>query len=230
MPAEFPNPRAARWPTWVGLALAFLGPTLGYYALSLFFGLAETPTRLSFGLVIRWLNFAALVALVVVWERRPIASIGLRRFRWWTIPLGVAAGVAVVVATPLIVWLNRTLGLSSDQRLVALLFALAWPARAVVVLTAAVVEEALFRGYAFERLAELTGHRGAAAVVTFLAFTAAHIPAVGLPHLLPVGVVGALVTVLYLWRRDLVVNIVAHFVIDGIALLVVPAFAHPAAP
>ncbi len=50
----------------------------------------------------------------------------------------------------------------------------------------------------------------------------------------PLGCLGSLavsvlVTLLYLGKRNLVVNIVAHAVIDGIALLLLPAIARAGA-
>ena len=66
----------------------------------------------------------------------------------------------------------------------------------------------------------------AAAAITVALFTLAHIPAVGLAHLLPVFIVSVLITLLYLWRRDLMVNIVAHTTIDGVALLLIPVLRH----
>jgi uncharacterized protein len=59
--------------------------------------------------------------------------------------------------------------------------------------------------------------------VTVLCFVFAHVPAVGVNHILPVLVVSIFVTLLYLWRRDLVLNMVAHATIDAISILVVPA-------
>jgi membrane protease YdiL (CAAX protease family) len=46
-----------------------------------------------------------------------------------------------------------------------------------------------------------------------------------LDHLVPVFIVSALITLLYLWRRDLVLNMVAHVTVDAIALLLAPALA-----
>jgi membrane protease YdiL (CAAX protease family) len=93
----------------------------------------------------------------------------------------------------------------------------------LLVVTAGVFEELAFRGYALERLSELTGRRWLAALASWAAFTLCHGPSFGFAHLLPVAFVGALVTALYLWQRDLVVNIVAHAAFDGIGLLLVPA-------
>ena len=113
------------------------------------------------------------------------------------------------------------LGLSSDAQFARRLLALPFVLRVILVITAGVFEETLYRGYAIERLAPLLRSRWAAAAVTLALFTLAHIPAVGLAHLAPVFIVSGFVTLLYLWRRDLVLNIVAHSTIDGISLLLV---------
>jgi uncharacterized protein len=94
--------------------------------------------------------------------------------------------------------------------------------RLALVVTAGIFEEVLYRGYAIERLTTIWGSQWTAAVVTVALFILAHLPVIGFAHLPPVAVVGVLVTLLYLWRRDLILNMVAHATIDGIALLVVP--------
>jgi membrane protease YdiL (CAAX protease family) len=54
----------------------------------------------------------------------------------------------------------------------------------------------------------------------------AHLPVVSLAYLAPVAIVSVFVTLLYLWRRDLILNMIAHATIDGIALLVMPIAQH----
>jgi hypothetical protein len=51
------------------------------------------------------------------------------------------------------------------------------------------------------------------------AFTVAHVGWWGWGHLLIAGFGGAALTALYLWRRNLGVNILAHAVVDGAAFL-----------
>jgi len=63
-----------------------------------------------------------------------------------------------------------------------------------------------------------------AAGLTLVLFTLAHASAVGAAQLAPIVLIAAFVTLLYLWRRDLLLNMVAHTTIDSIGLLVVPAF------
>ncbi|MGH9522689.1 MAG: CPBP family glutamic-type intramembrane protease, partial [Terriglobales bacterium] len=69
------------------------------------------------------------------------------------------------------------------------------------------------------------GGKWVAAALTLVLFTLAHASAVGVRQLAPIVLVSGLVTLLYLWRRDLLLNMVAHATIDAIGLLVVPALA-----
>jgi uncharacterized protein len=95
--------------------------------------------------------------------------------------------------------------------------------RVLLVITAGVYEETLYRGYALERLSRYFGGKWIAAAITLALFTVAHASAVGAAQLAPIMIVAALVTLLYLWRRDLLLNMVAHSTIDAIGLLVIPA-------
>ena len=82
----------------------------------------------------------------------------------------------------------------------------------IVVLTASVTEELLFRAYPIEHLARLTGKRWPGALLSLAAFVALHLQGWNLGHV--VGVVlplGAVMTGLYLWRRNLIFMIITHF-------------------
>ncbi len=84
----------------------------------------------------------------------------------------------------------------------------------MIVLTDSVVEEVLFRAYLFERLARLTNSRWLAASLSLGAFVAIHV-SWHMAHV--VGVVlpgGALFMALYVWRRNLLFNILVHVVVD----------------
>ena len=69
-----------------------------------------------------------------------------------------------------------------------------------------------------ERLREITGSRWLAATVSCLAFTLAHLNYWGWAHLLVAGFGGVILTGLYLVRRDLGCNMVAHLATDAIGL------------
>ena len=89
----------------------------------------------------------------------------------------------------------------------------------VLVTRASVAEETTFRGYAIERIQELSGSRPIAGIVSLAVFTAAHLSYWGVVPLIGVAAAGAVLTLLYMWRRDLISNIIGHFTIDAAQLL-----------
>ena len=168
--------------------------------------------------------FWGLAALVLLYslmvEGRGPASWGLRRPNWWSLLFGVG-GAAVTLAGVggLIAYLTMQFHLEHNAEALKKLMDLSYGQRALLVLRAAVVEEFLFRGYGIERLQELTGSRFIAGIVTLAAFTLAHLAYSGWTQLLFAGSAGLVLTVLYLWRRDLFSNMIAHFLTDAAGLL-----------
>ena len=209
--------------TSVGLFVALVVPFLGYAVGRLIFGVAQSDARVVSGLVIHWVTLAGLIAVIVFWERLPLASIGLRPVRWWTIPAGLLAGVAITFLSGVLVTAFR---FGSDTHYAVYLQSLPFILRLALVVTAGVFEEVLYRGYAIERLTTIWHTKWAAALVTVAFFILAHLPVIGFAYLPPVAVVSVFVTLLYLWKRDLILNMVAHASIDGIALLIVPIAGH----
>jgi membrane protease YdiL (CAAX protease family) len=204
---------------WTGLFVALVVPFLTYLAGQALFGAVQTSARVVSGLVFHWINLAVLVAIVLWWERQSLGSIGVRPVRWWTIPAGLVAGIAITILTGSLVSVLR---LSSDATFASFLQSMPFVIRVLLAITAGVFEETLYRGYALERLTTIWGSKWLAAVATVAAFTLAHVPAVGISHLAPVGIASILVTLLYLWRRDLILNMVAHATVDAVGLLLVP--------
>jgi membrane protease YdiL (CAAX protease family) len=199
--------------------VALLVPFATYAIGRAAFGAHFAPTRIVIGLAAHWINLAVLLAIVVLWERRPLASIGLLPVRWWTIPAGLIAAVAITFVTGILV---SALALHSDSQFAGMLQSYSVSLRLLIALTAGVFEETLYRGYATERLTTLLGSKWLAGGCTVVLFTLAHVPAVGVAHIVPVAIVSILVTLLYLWRRDLILNMVTHIGIDGIGLLLAP--------
>ena len=76
-------------------------------------------------------------------------------------------------------------------------------------------EEVLYRGYAIERLQSITGSKWIAAAISLILFAAFHFRQ-GLAGVVLAFVLGAILTAFYLWKRNLVANITAHFLVDFI--------------
>ena len=95
----------------------------------------------------------------------------------------------------------------------------------LIVLRAGVVEELFYRGYAIERLQLLGLNRYWAGVIPLLIFGFAH-GTNGWANVVLALALGAVLTAVYLWRRDLVANMIGHFMIDLISVLLPRFLSH----
>ena len=186
--------------TW-GARLGFFGPLLGRE-------------------VLWWVLLGVLLVYVLLVERRPLSSLGFRRFGIRGVLTAIAAGILMVVGIGLIYSLVfRALHLQMNTGEMNRLLATPFWYRFMLVTRAAVTEEILFRGYPIERLEELTASRALAGLVSWAAFTIAHLSAWGWPQLIVAGFGGVVLTTLYLWRRNLGLNMIAHWIADGAGFL-----------
>lgn len=164
------------------------------------------------GLAAMWMLAVAVFALL----RRPTSLGGVvpARFTWSDLGIAVAVGVVGALLVPVLTLaVTALLGdtdLAATASRVPVLLLLA------SILTAAVTEEVLYRAAPIELLLQRRTPTWVAFAAPWAAFVIAHAGSWNLAHI--VGVVaplGALLTGLYLWRRNLLVNIVAHAIIDA---------------
>lgn len=208
-----------RWAALVGLIL-----TLVLVKSSL-------PTRLVPGAtlgdrliheVFWWAYAAIIMAWLCLVERKGLSTLGFRRPTWNTCVFGVLGGVASLalmiahfaLIAPLFHLDAAHAGAVREQIMGTPLWY-----RVLMVTRAAVVEEILFRAYIMEKVRQLSGSWIAAALVSVVAFTYAHLSGWGLVHLIPVGATGLLFALMYVWRRDTPSNVIAHFIADGAGFL-----------
>lgn len=196
----------------VGLLIAFGLPELGLgRRIAAGDGLDSAFVRE----LVWWGIAAALLAHVLLLERRPLSSIGLRRPTLKTLWFGLLG--ALVMFASVVLCLSVVfplLGLKLNQSTVESITRYPFWFQLLIFLRAAVVEEILYRGYPMERLQELTGYKTLAFLIPALMFTATHLKSWGAAHLIVVGTGAILLGLLYLWRRDLVCNMIAHFLVD----------------
>lgn len=206
--------------TWVGLCLALLGPAVLAYA-------SEKVIATTQGLGVALLGEAILVLLcvgvlgiVLRWERRTLTSIGIRPLGWQSVGWGIAfAAFLIWVYSPL---LGRAMGFAhipwfAEGFAKLARFPVWYPALGVVI--GGTAEELLYRGYAVERLARLTGSWWLAGFLSVLAFGLAHVPMWGWSAAVTTLASGALATAFFVWRRDLLANILAHVVTDFVGIV-----------
>jgi uncharacterized protein len=168
-----------------------------------------------------WLYGAIVLAIALFWERRTLASIGLRKPSLASLGFGICGAAAMAAAGALAAYVVYSLlhqpGHANEQA-AALVGGSAVYALCVAV-RAGVVEEILFRGLAIEQLTVLTGRRWFAAAVATAIFVLSHALHFDWIQLIPIAAVSIVLAGLYLWRHDLWSNIIAHIVVDGVGLV-----------
>ncbi|MGH7024142.1 MAG: CPBP family intramembrane glutamic endopeptidase [Caulobacteraceae bacterium] len=203
--------------TLVGLVIAMALPPLG---LGRMIAPGDDLGSMLFREGVFWAILAALLAYVLFIERRPLTSLGFRRPRVSALVWGVAAGILLVAVYVLVAALViPALHLKSNAHALQSLIATPLWFRFLLVTRAAVTEEILYRAYPIERLELLTRSRAFAAGVSVVGFTLAHLNYWGPVQLLFVGPAAVILAGLYLWRRDIWCNMLAHFITDGVGFL-----------
>ncbi len=171
------------------------------------------------GEILWWILVAVIILYVTRAEHRPLASIGFRVPRAADIGLAVAAAIVMIGLIGVIFTVVLpALHLSVSRQLNAargapILF------RLVQVTRAAVAEEITFRGYGYERIQEISGSRWLAAISTWALFTIAHLSSWGWGQVIIAAAGGLILTLLYVWRRNLWANMIAHWLTDASAFL-----------
>jgi len=172
-----------------------------------------------------WAMALVVLAVVLCWERQSLRSIGFRRLTWKEGLLALSLGILLFVLVPALgIFMERVVHIPTST--MAVVTALAkYPIwlRAILAARAGFVEEILYRGYPIERLNRLTGRMWPGAVISLVIFTVIHLPPLGLGH--TVGIVlplGVIVTGLYVWKRNLTLNITVHFLVDFLVLVLLP--------
>ena len=149
-------------------------------------------------------------------EKLPFTSIGIGTSVWWKSALwGMATAAVCLVAAGGIMYLTKFDGGPHAHDFEKLPLWLV----TVIVFRAGFVEELFYRGFPIERLQSLGWPRAASALVPLVIFAAMHYTG-GPVNILMSFTLGGILAAFYLWRRDLVANIIGHFLVDFIANVV----------
>ena len=206
--------------TYVGLAIALLGiPILVF----VYRQMAANPAAAG-SVAIREIAILAMVALllwiVVSREKLPLSSIGLRFDGIWrSLAWGLAGALLCAAGLAAILTAFHFLGMSYGSGGGAISVSL-W-ATTLTVARAGIAEEVFYRGYAIERIEALTGSRWMAALIPLIPFAAFHYRQ-GVAGIAIALFLGAILTAFYLWKRNLLANIFAHFLVDFVPNVLLP--------
>jgi CAAX protease family protein len=209
--------------TGVGLAVALFGMPLVVGPIAAYLGPRTTMTTLGRELAI--FAMAALVAYIIRQrERLRWDSVGLARPAFantalWVLITLLGTVAAIAVSFGIIKLFGLRFGSGGSGGLDALP---TWVILLVVV-RAGFVEEFFYRGYALERLEALTRNRVVAVVIPLALFAVFHYRQ-GAGGIVIALLTGAVLTAVYLKKRNLWIGIVAHFLVDFVPNILLPLF------
>ena len=166
---------------------------------------------------LKWLVAAGLCVIAFRAQRRPPSEFGIRGVRWRDV---LAAIAGVIIGFVLSGVANRTVAMPLSVDDLQEIAAVPVSLRIALILTAGICEEFIYRGFAIEELTFLTGKRWLSAALAWAFFTAGHAHLYELSTALIVpGTLGAVLTVLYLWRRNLASCALMHTIVDAMFLV-----------
>ena len=169
-----------------------------------------------------WALFAVVLAIIILWEKQSLSSIGFR-WHWASLAWGLLLTAMLIFITgPFGDWALKQTGLAGFEHGLAKLAQLPVWFVTVAALTAGVVEETLYRGYAIERLALFTSDVWSAGAVAWIAFCLVHAPFWGWGPVLRMAIAGLPILLFYLWKRDLLACMIAHALTNLIGLVILP--------
>ena len=209
----------------LGVFLLLIVPSM---ALS-FFAAAQGQVPFSlvaFATIARDLGLVALISFFLFRNGERPAALG------WTgrragreIAVGIGLFVPLFVGAQMLESLLRSAGLSGPSSPAPNLVPTPDPIdlllAVVLVAVVAVSEEIIFRGYLLLRLSHLMRGLGGAALLSAAIFSIGH-GYEGAAGVVTVGAIGLMLALVYLWRRSLVAPIVMHFLLDFLAIVLVP--------
>lgn len=212
--------RAVSSLTWVGLLIALFG-ILIVRQVVLFFAPSMTIGATICRESLHWLCAIAVLLIIRRSERLPLTTVGIgtsplgRSLLWGLLLTAVCSAVGVGIAT-----LTHFTGGKTGESLGLLPLWLVL----LIVIRAGVVEELFYRGYSIERLQAIGLNKYAAAAIPLLVFSIGHW-AGGWANVVIALALGGVLSASYLWRRDLVANILGHFAVDFLGVIL-PRLVH----
>jgi membrane protease YdiL (CAAX protease family) len=173
---------------------------------------------------VQWLISGIIAFIAFRGLRLRFSDLGIRVPRPLDWPIIVATLIVAMIAAGIV----SSFFPAPDQAkaAVAKLLSLPLPTRVLLVITAGVCEEFLFRGFGIAVLARFTRNRWLSGLLSLAAFTIAHAALFGWTSALAIPfVLGLILTVLFLLRGNLFLGMIVHTVIDAISLILVPMLA-----
>jgi CAAX protease family protein len=211
-PEQLSIPTKASRATWAGLAISLFA-MVAIRQVFVFFVPETTFASAILKEALIWVSALALIVIIRRGEHLSLRSIGLGTARWWK---SVVWGVVIAIVSAVVVGaLAYITGYGHGPGSAAFEKLPLWLITAIV-FRAGVVEELFYRGFAIERLQLIGLGRFWSVAIPLLIFSLGHWSG-GAANILIAFAAGLILTGFYLWRRDLVANMIGHGLVDFVA-------------
>lgn len=199
-----------------GIIVATIFPIVITVFSNQLFSQSHDPVYTMVGLVGFWIVALVLILLVKKYEKRALSSIGIFKTSFKTIAFGAILGILLSVTVPLCTLLiNKILPAQTTTDVINNALQLSVPLLFFSIITAAITEELIFRGYLLTRLLDRGINKHICAFISIIPFSLIHLNNWSLNHIFGVVLpLGILLTYLYMWKRNLVFVMLVHFFID----------------
>jgi membrane protease YdiL (CAAX protease family) len=221
LPSNTDQVSSSKTATWIGLFIAFFGMLIARQAV-LYFYPSTTFASAVWKESLIWLCVIALFLVIRNGEHLSLRSVGIgnaspMKSVLWSLPLAVVCFLVggLLVA---ITHYGHSENAEAFGKLPIWLVSL-------ICLRAGFAEELFFRGYAIERLEAFGLNRYWAAAIPLAVFAVGHWTG-GWANIVIALALGAILSASYIWRRDLVMNMIAHFLVDFIPNVLPRLFSH----
>ena len=206
--------------------------------LGLFLALVASPLLMAFFKRLRFNQFSPIPRISLWVAAGVVLAIAAENIDAWRVPFGLAwptwrdAGLAILASAILFLTLGVYQYLQARYKFFVVspkqvelqrnLLRLPFSHRCFVVVTAAVTEEVLYRGYAIGVGQHLLGSIWTACILSVAVFTLAHFRW-GLVQIIPVFLCTLVITLVFAFTQNLLACIIVHAILDGAGVLVGPA-------
>ena len=203
---------------WLGLLVITIIPVL-----MLTSSLWRDPAKVApsvWSVLMLGLPMVFLILILKYGEKETFDSLGTLKFDLKTIGLSLFLVVIMFIVTFLFGNLMRMMNIMpGNEPMYNQMKLLPLWGKIILVLWAGFSEEIYFRGYAITRLEVLTGNRTLAVIAPLVVFGLGHGADKSLYHVLFATLIGVVFTISYIKTRNLLANIIAHFIFDFVVLV-----------
>jgi len=161
----------------------------------------------------------ALLYALVRWGGEGRENLGVRRVRPATFGWGLLCFLATAILSAIVVYSFAHFGIGQDRGTLAALASHSVPIILLIAAMAAIAEEVIFRSVLISQLEQAAGNSWLAGAISLAIFAGAHAAGWGPWQIVFAAVPGLVLTIFFLWKRDLWVCMIAHFLTDALGLL-----------